>query len=101
MAGVKGMAPELAVAASSVAPRAGPTLKSLDPTEGPVGTEVKIKGKNFGTSGERTRSPSTDGGDPLRQLGEQADRCGGTGGSDDRRGGGDDRVQVTDGSSSR
>ena len=48
VAGAKRMAPEPAVAASSVAPRAGPTLKSLDPTEGPVGTEVKIKGKNFG-----------------------------------------------------
>ena len=37
-----------AVAASSVAPRAGPELKSLDPAGGSVGTPVKIKGKNLG-----------------------------------------------------
>ena len=39
-----------AVAAASTAPRAGSTLKSLDPDNGPVGTPVKIKGKNLGDS---------------------------------------------------
>ena len=44
----KAMSPTPAVLASSAGPRATPTLKSLDPTEGPVGTPVKIKGKNLG-----------------------------------------------------
>ena len=48
VAGAKTMSPAPAVLASSVTPRAGPELKSLTPTEGPVGTAVKIKGKNFG-----------------------------------------------------
>ena len=37
-----------ALAAASTAPRAGPELKSLAPEQGPVGTAVKIKGKNLG-----------------------------------------------------
>ena len=37
-----------AVAAASTARQATPTLKSLTPDNGPVGTDVKIKGKNFG-----------------------------------------------------
>ena len=49
VAGAKRMSPEPAVLASSVAPRAGPELKSLNPTEGEVGDSVRIKGKNFGS----------------------------------------------------
>ena len=44
----KAMSPTPAVLASSVAPRAPPTLKSLDPEQGPVGETVRIKGKNLG-----------------------------------------------------
>ena len=59
MAGANTMSLARAVLASNVTPQAGPTLKSLDPTQGPVGTAVKIKGKNFGASRGPTRSPST------------------------------------------
>ena len=48
--GAKTVSPTRSVLAASVAPRAGPTLKSLDPEQGPVGETVRIKGKNFGAT---------------------------------------------------
>ncbi|MDE2758498.1 MAG: IPT/TIG domain-containing protein, partial [Acidobacteriota bacterium] len=48
VAGGKRMAPAPAVAASSVAPRAGPVIEKLKPEAGQVGESVKIKGLNFG-----------------------------------------------------
>ena len=63
----KGMPPAPVVFASSVAPsvapRAAPTLKSLNPERGPVGETVRIKGKNYGAS--RGTSTVTFNGTPV------------------------------------
>ena len=66
----------------------GPIVSKLEPDSGPVGTEIKIKGSNFGNAGTVTFNGLSGIGDP--RLERQEGPGSRAGGSDRWAGGGDD-----------